>query len=429
VDPVSRPTISHAIKKRRLNYSLSAVATMATQTGSKWRSAMLSMLLFTMLPAPGSAGAATNGKDLPSNAPAPVNCATTPPTTAPAENLKYAVVIDPHTIWRPVGGAVKVTVTGQNNLSISGLSIQTCFARRDWGEKAKYVAGGPITIDKSDGQRVSFYTTVPDLTKDDLQYYPADLNWLERNALQRWHSLSEDSSIIPITYVRVIGTGGPASAVPLDVLLPIGLTSVPAALVTTGALVALALALLRNFVVDRFGKTNFLLAIIATKSGTASLSQFQVLLWTFVVGASAVYVILLSGNLIDISGDVLTLLGITGVTLLGAQLPAAQATPAVANAGVAAVLAGAAPGVPAPALVPNPPAAHPRWSDLVVTSDGSGQIDVTRVQMFFFTVVSALFVLLKVFGNYAIPDLPSGYLVLMGISNGVYLANKFVPKS
>jgi hypothetical protein len=66
---------------------------------------------------------------------------------------------------------------------------------------------------------------------------------------------------------------------------------------------------------------------------------------------------------------------------------------------------------------------------LIADAGGSGAVDVSRVQMLFFTVVSALFVLLKVFGNYAIPELPSGYLVLMGISNGVYLANKFVPKS
>jgi hypothetical protein len=50
-----------------------------------------------------------------------------------------------------------------------------------------------------------------------------------------------------------------------------------------------------------------------------------------------------------------------------------------------------------------------------------------RVQ--FFTVVSAFFVLLKVFGTYSIPVLPEGYLLLMGISNGVYLASKFVPSN
>jgi hypothetical protein len=66
----------------------------------------------------------------------------------------------------------------------------------------------------------------------------------------------------------------------------------------------------------------------------------------------------------------------------------------------------------------------PRWSDLVYSE---GQIDVTRVQMLFFTVISAVFVGLKVLTSGEIPEIPSGYLVLMGISNGVYLTAKFVP--
>ena len=61
--------------------------------------------------------------------------------------------------------------------------------------------------------------------------------------------------------------------------------------------------------------------------------------------------------------------------------------------------------------------------------DGSPGTDVKRVQMLFFTVISAAFVLLKVVTSYVIPDIPTGYLLLMGISNGVYVGGKFAKAS
>jgi hypothetical protein len=70
---------------------------------------------------------------------------------------------------------------------------------------------------------------------------------------------------------------------------------------------------------------------------------------------------------------------------------------------------------------------NPEWADLVVSGDGRGEIDVTRAQMLFFTVVAAVFVGMKVLTSYVIPEIPQGILLLMGISNGVYLTAKFIP--
>ena len=69
----------------------------------------------------------------------------------------------------------------------------------------------------------------------------------------------------------------------------------------------------------------------------------------------------------------------------------------------------------------------PSWSDLVIPFDRNREIDVTRVQMIFFTVITAVFVGLKVLASGEIPEIPQGFLLLMGISNGVYLTAKFVP--
>lgn len=70
---------------------------------------------------------------------------------------------------------------------------------------------------------------------------------------------------------------------------------------------------------------------------------------------------------------------------------------------------------------------NPQWADLVVTGDGRGEVDVTRAQMLFFTLVAAFFVGMKVLTSYVIPDIPQGILLLMGISNGAYLTAKFIP--
>ena len=63
----------------------------------------------------------------------------------------------------------------------------------------------------------------------------------------------------------------------------------------------------------------------------------------------------------------------------------------------------------------------------MVTPQHPGEIDVTRVQMLFFTLISVAFVAIKLISGYTIPDIPEGFMLLMGISNGVYLSAKFVP--
>ena len=61
----------------------------------------------------------------------------------------------------------------------------------------------------------------------------------------------------------------------------------------------------------------------------------------------------------------------------------------------------------------------PKWSDIVTDTDRPAEIDVTRVQMLFFTVISAFFVALKIIDTGTIPEIDPTYVTLMGISNGV----------
>ena len=63
---------------------------------------------------------------------------------------------------------------------------------------------------------------------------------------------------------------------------------------------------------------------------------------------------------------------------------------------------------------------------LLRTQEGvvAHEIDITRFQMLLFTLVTAVFVFITVATTYGIPEIPLGFVTLMGISNGVYLGSK-----
>ena len=71
--------------------------------------------------------------------------------------------------------------------------------------------------------------------------------------------------------------------------------------------------------------------------------------------------------------------------------------------------------------------------DVAIGIDNAGnvarEIDVARVQMLLFTLIAAVFVVTKVLVSYVIPEIPEGFQILMGISNGVYMGSKVVQKS
>ncbi len=71
---------------------------------------------------------------------------------------------------------------------------------------------------------------------------------------------------------------------------------------------------------------------------------------------------------------------------------------------------------------------EPLWSDLVVFDEASGEINVTRVQMLFFTVAIACYVVLGVLRTQVIQEIPESMMLLMGISNGVYITARLVPR-
>jgi hypothetical protein len=331
-------------------------------------------------------------------------------------------MIEPSTSknWQPIGGEIEFTAKSATTFP-SDAQINVCFR---W----KVTKGEHSVFNDSDHIRFLDFkpNTVPSamklavgvpLIRDD---DPPSRGWFPSKGDDRIGSYAV-LGLIPEADVRTLVFDKDLNLL-FDNASKIGVTSRFLAVLL--ALFVLVIAFVLLYLVSRKlfpDVRNPLLAVITTPRGFASLSQFQIMLWTFVVMTASVYVIALAGDLIVITPGTLILLGISGATVVLAKVKQPQPT--------------------APAAPPPPPAAppaeqpaqaggatrRPRWSDLVTDEKKGEELDVTRIQMLLFTLVTATFVAIKVITSYEIPDIPDGFLILMGISNGVYVGSKFVP--
>ena len=131
---------------------------------------------------------------------------------------------------------------------------------------------------------------------------------------------------------------------------------------------------------------------------TPSLSRFQILLWTWVVLGGSLYVFALTTELLSLTPEVLGLLGIAGLGSVSARLVAvSQGTL---------------------------PAAKATDQPLATMFQTDGNFDIFKLQMFIFTSFTALFVVGRVLIDRAFPPLDANLLLLMGISNGIYVSSK-----
>jgi hypothetical protein len=352
--------------------------------------------------------------------------------------------------WQPQGGAVQFTIRSFSPISEKA-SFYVCFRWKTVTEnKGSYVQVRPDRLDRNnDGTTWTVTATIParfpDLAKgqQDLQDYALPL--------------------VPLAEVRILAIAEDkklAANVTTTIGISYRIIAVLFALGTLGlALGALWIVAAYRLEHEGIKKAAWPLRIISTPSGYASLSQLQIVLWTLVVAASAVYVMSLSGDLIQVTEGTLVLLGIAGAAgvaakvhneaqnskaqsvadsaekeAVDAKVDAANAAPAeqavASQAADIATRKAAQARTRATSLVKPPVDQTPRWSDLIFTestrADGTkvSEIDVARFQMLLFTLITAAFVLLSVLTTYVIPDIPTGFQTLMGISNGVYLGAK-----
>jgi hypothetical protein len=298
--------------------------------------------------------------------------------------------------WQPPGGEISFTVRSFVQIPADALVI-VCFRwKRISDRQDNFIMVRPTHLDLLDGGRLLRVTVV----------VPENLP----KAPPRFSGDGEYAGffLVPLAEVRILVLGKDSS-VAADVSHTIGIANRLVALLSAALTIVLAFAVL-SWISQRrlkslgLGGLDPFIQVITTPDGYASLSHFQMVVWTFVVAASAVYVMVLSGDLIEVTTGTLVLLGISGAVTVGTRLH--DNRQAVTNQTV-------------------PPARKPMWSDLIVHEiNGQREIDVSRVQMLYFTLITAAFVVMRVLTTYVIPEIPQGFQILMGISNAVYFGSK-----
>jgi hypothetical protein len=360
-----------------------------------------------------------------------------------------ASVVDPpnpsiqRKAWQPAGGEIVFTLRSFHPIPPEA-EIMVCFRwmTNKGDPEARFHPTRPDRLDlSSDGKTLKVTTRVPDL-------------WPDKDTPRVYIT---GARLVPLADVRILALG-PKQPVGTarffaSALTTIGITSLWVAGAFT--LVAVGIGFLLLYIVTRIrlkggpaANAYLPLRLITTPGGYASLSQLQIVLWTFIVGAAAVYVMSLSGELVEITTGTLVLLGISGTAVVGSKWHSEAQDAAKQQAQATSQASGPIP----PPITPPPtaPAATPRdpmWSDLFINEtrvlNAAGnpvlganglpivrrEIDVTRVQMLYFTLISGSFVIVQVLTTYVIPEIPQGFVTLMGISNGVYMGSKIVQNS
>ena len=147
-----------------------------------------------------------------------------------------------------------------------------------------------------------------------------------------------------------------------------------------------------------------------------SLARCQMAFWLVLITGAFLFVWGLTGEYAGIiTPQSLVLLGISGVTALGATAIDTAKASGQATSALAA----------APAAVPvasTPPTHDNFFADLLTDDTG---FTLQRVQAFAWTVILGVVVVKSVYANLSLPELDNNLLTLMGISSGLYVGFKF----
>jgi len=154
--------------------------------------------------------------------------------------------------------------------------------------------------------------------------------------------------------------------------------------------------------------------------GFYSVCRFQVWLWTVAITFAYAYLYLSFGPNIVFPESIWALLGISVGSIGVAKHIAVRNGTATKSPGAGGSATPAAAGAQ-PAAPANP---SPRIGPLTSMLSDDGTPSLMRLQMFIWTVVTAIFFLRQVYSTGTLWDVPSSLLVLMGISHGGYLIDK-----
>jgi hypothetical protein len=145
-----------------------------------------------------------------------------------------------------------------------------------------------------------------------------------------------------------------------------------------------------------------------------SLSLFQIFFWTVITVWGLAYVYVITGSLLSISLGMMGLLGIAGTGSVLARWIGVGTSGGPAPAGSTNPAPGAA---PAGSLPP------PRFDFSQMLTTG-GNFDLLKLQLLVFTIMIGAYVVWRIADTGAFPELDTNTLLLLGVSQGVYIGGK-----
>ena len=145
-----------------------------------------------------------------------------------------------------------------------------------------------------------------------------------------------------------------------------------------------------------------------------SISLLQILIWTAITIFSYIYVLLIKGECIHLTSQILILLGISGGTSLAAK----------------GIALGKLKDIPDKYFIEHGVDLRkkrtPKFRDYVSIG---GIPNLFKFQILGFTVITGIFVVWELIKTANFPEIPNELMTLMGISGGVYVVNEIATKN
>jgi hypothetical protein len=215
------------------------------------------------------------------------------------------------------------------------------------------------------------------------------------------------------------------------------------------------MALLAAFaVIAGQGVTGLWLGVLIDSRNKVSLSRFQMVVWTILILSAFLTAVMVNRDLgqteplkVVIPPDLWLLMGISTTSLIGSPLiinakKKREAKEEEKTSALAALMRQAIDtskvAILGQIIINQTPEAA-RWSDMFRGSEtgNAGQLDLGKVQMFFFSLILVLAYALALAGLFgegkgvidSLPLMDGGMIALLGISHAGYLVNKALPHS
>jgi hypothetical protein len=232
-------------------------------------------------------------------------CPKRPPVAIGAPS-RIVLELDPATRWRPRTGEVRFTIKGTGGAPPSVKQVRVCFG---WDGQAgaddtmHALIGSPQVRSVISNTGAAYGAVVPKLPAlDDGWGWPRRVLFDNLYAFDGFYT-------VPVADMVVEITSADGSQETITTSAKVGVTNATVAWIVVAVAAGLLWLGMRRLAARlNLPGDSLLLKAISTSDGYASLSQAQIVLWTVVVGLSAIYVMTLSGNLINISSGTLVLL-------------------------------------------------------------------------------------------------------------------------